>query len=193
MTDYKALCAEVFAYHEGQDKYDFSHLNPYDRENAAFDAWQEIKAELKHALAQPEPEGPSDEELDLVVIAIQALIPPQPDATTHHLSAVDRGREILRQRLARWGRPTPPVVMPVLSKDTQVIEPPETTLLVPYFSRPVPVRERLPGPEDCDAEGRCWWYGEGGDMVGWTLNAEGPSYYRAKYWLPAHALPVPPQ
>jgi hypothetical protein len=42
-------------------------------------------------------------ELDLVVIAIQALIPPQPDATTHHLSAVDRGREILRQRLARWG------------------------------------------------------------------------------------------
>jgi hypothetical protein len=50
-------------YHEGQDKYDFSHLNPYDRENAAFDAWQEIKAELKHALAQPEPEGPSDEEL----------------------------------------------------------------------------------------------------------------------------------
>jgi hypothetical protein len=63
MTDYKALCAEVFAYYEGQDKYDFSHLNPYDRENAAFDAWQEIKAELKHALAQPEPEGPSDEEL----------------------------------------------------------------------------------------------------------------------------------
>jgi hypothetical protein len=63
MTDYKALCAEVFAYHEGQDKYDFSHLNPYDRENAAFDAWQEIKAELKHALAQPEPEGPSKAEL----------------------------------------------------------------------------------------------------------------------------------
>jgi hypothetical protein len=63
MTDYKALCAEVFAYHEGQDKYDFSHLNPYDRENAAFDAWQEIKAELKRALAQPEPEGPSKAEL----------------------------------------------------------------------------------------------------------------------------------
>jgi hypothetical protein len=57
--------------------------------------------------------------------------------------------------------------------------------------QPVAVSERLPGPEDCDAEGRCWWYGEGGDMVGWTLDAEGPSYYRAKYWLPAHALPVP--
>jgi hypothetical protein len=58
---------------------------------------------VKADVAQPEPEGPSDKELDLVVIAIQALIPPQPDATTHHLSAVDRGREILRQRLARWG------------------------------------------------------------------------------------------
>ena len=57
--------------------------------------------------------------------------------------------------------------------------------------QPVPVSERLPGPEDCDAEGRCWWYGEGGDMVGWTLDAEGPSYYRAKYWLPAHALQAP--
>jgi hypothetical protein len=58
--------------------------------------------------------------------------------------------------------------------------------------QPVAVSKRLPGPEDCDAEGRCWWYGEGGDMVGWTLDAEGPSYYRAKYWLPARALPVPP-
>jgi hypothetical protein len=57
--------------------------------------------------------------------------------------------------------------------------------------QPVPVSERLPGANDCNAEGRCWWYGEGGDMVGWTLDAEGLSYYRAKYWLPAHALPVP--
>jgi len=58
--------------------------------------------------------------------------------------------------------------------------------------QPVPVSERLPGPEDCDAEGRCWWYGEGGDMVGWTYqDSEGLSYYRATHWLPAHALPVP--
>jgi hypothetical protein len=24
--------------------------------------------------------------------------------------------------------------------------------------QPVPVSERLPGPEDCDEEGRCWWW-----------------------------------
>jgi hypothetical protein len=184
MTDYKALCARM------ADELDhYRQLLMDDRRET-----HALATEARAALAQPEPEGPSDEELDLVVIAIQALIPPQPDATTHHLSAVDRGREILRQRLARWGRPTPPVVMPALSKDTQVIEPPETTLLVPYFSRPVPVRERLPGPEDCDAEGRCWLCGKvEGDWR--LLNPEKSGVPQLKYcfshWLPAHALPVP--
>ena len=55
--------------------------------------------------AEPVGEGPSDEELDLLVIAIQALLPHQPDATTHDLASVDRGRRILRQSLARWGCP----------------------------------------------------------------------------------------
>jgi hypothetical protein len=89
MTDYKALCAEVFAYYEGQDKYDFSHLNPYDRENAAFDAWQEIKAELKHALAQPEPEGPTVMEIIELANEIEAA----------ELGQVD----LVRAALARWG------------------------------------------------------------------------------------------
>jgi hypothetical protein len=38
---------------------------------------------------------------------------------------------IARAVLARWGRPA---------------------------IQPVPVSERLPGSEDCDAEGRCWWH-----------------------------------
>jgi hypothetical protein len=123
MTDYKALCARM------ADELDhYRQLLMDDRREthalatearaalaqsetekavnwAAYFARQAAaqEKELQDALAQPEPEGPSDKELDLVVIAIQALIPPQPDATTHHLSAVDRGREILRQRLARWG------------------------------------------------------------------------------------------
>jgi hypothetical protein len=93
MTDYKALCARM------ADELDhYRQLLMDDRRET-----HALATEARAALAQPELEGPSDEELDLVVIAIQALIPPQPDATTHHLSAVDRGREILRQRLARWG------------------------------------------------------------------------------------------
>jgi hypothetical protein len=93
MTDYKALCARM------ADELDhYRQLLMDDRRET-----HALATEARAALAQHEPEGPSDKELDLVVIAIQALIPPQPDATTHHLSAVDRGREILRQRLARWG------------------------------------------------------------------------------------------
>ena len=53
MSDiFRDLCAEVLAYNEGQGKYNFSHLSPYDRDNATFDAWQDIKQKLKEALAE---------------------------------------------------------------------------------------------------------------------------------------------
>jgi hypothetical protein len=56
MSDiFRELCAEVLAYNEGQGKYNFSHLNPYDRGNAAFDAWQDIKQRIKEALSTPDP------------------------------------------------------------------------------------------------------------------------------------------
>lgn len=54
--------------------------------------------------------------------------------------------------------------------------------------QPIPVSERLPGPDDCDAEGRCWWI----HSTKWSLlherQARALSY---TYWLPAHALPLP--
>jgi hypothetical protein len=76
-----------------------------------------------------------------------------------------------RAVLARWGRPA--------------IE-------------PVPVSKRLPGPEDCDAEGRCWtgssdFIDETGARpvpypasweLRWILNED-------THWLPHWALPVP--
>jgi hypothetical protein len=99
MTDYKALCAEVFAYHEGQDKYDFSHLNPYDRENAAFDAWQEIKAELKHALAHSESEGPTDDEIYKLALEGDFLV----DVGDGFSCMVQDEVEFARAVLARWG------------------------------------------------------------------------------------------
>jgi hypothetical protein len=48
---------------------------------------------------------PSDDELDLVVIAIQALLPHEPDPKFHDFHAIDRGREILRNCLNRWKEP----------------------------------------------------------------------------------------
>jgi hypothetical protein len=74
-----------------------------------------------------------------------------------------------RAVLARWGRPT---------------------------IKPVPVAERLPGLEDCDAGGRCWWWivDEPGEFPHWIyapLEAQAWAGYSA--WLPHHALPMPQQ
>ena len=54
---------------------------------------------------------------------------------------------------------------------------------------PVPVSERLPGPADCDAEGRCWWWDEDDDM--WRLSEHQPWLLWWTHWLPHWTLPVP--
>ena len=72
-----------------------------------------------------------------------------------------------RAALARWGRPA---------------------------IKPVPVAERLPGPEDCDAEGRCWWWivDQPGELPHWIYcQLEVLSWTNFTAWLPHHALPVP--
>jgi len=81
------------------------------------------------------------------------------------LVEADRGRDMVRQALARWGSPA---------------------------ITPVPISERLPGPEDCDAEGRCWWgnAGGGGFVPSWRLcQRPGKPYFT--HWLPHWVLPVP--
>lgn len=59
---------------------------------------------------------------------------------------------------------------------------------------PVPVSERLPGPEDCDEQGRCWMFGkiEGDWRLVSTINPGVPKLkYCFSHWLPANALPLP--
>ena len=66
---------------------------------------------------------------------------------------------------------------------------------------PVPVSERLPGPEDCGPEGSghvgCCWQWEpdinGHEPLGsWKLqHRDWASDGDATHWLPHHALPVP--
>ena len=165
-TDFRALCAKVLAYNEGQGAYNFSHLNIYDRDNAAFDAWQEIKAELKSALAEPEPERPDAGEVmqladnyfsfcgnshrdQFFATSMEARKDP-----TQSL------QDFARAVLARWGCPAP---------------------------QPVPVSERLPGPEDCDAEGECYWFDPEGSGA-WYQDTYQGNY---THWLPVHALPQP--
>jgi len=115
--------------------------------------------------AQPKPQGPTDEELvkhyDRAVTSAIAI-----RVAVRALTNEDRDAATvagLRAVLARWGRPA--------------IE-------------PVPVSERLPGPEDCDAEGLCWWFSR--DITAWCLcfAADGDSS-EWTHWLPHWALPVP--
>ena len=52
---------------------------------------------------------------------------------------------------------------------------------------PVPVTERLPGQEDRNKNGECWWFNRAG-VAEWQLSSGGPY---GDFWLPAHALPLP--
>ena len=58
--------------------------------------------------------------------------------------------------------------------------------------KPVPVSERLPGPEDCDAEGRCWWVCPP-DFMELRSHTTAISAFvaGATHWLPPNALPTP--
>lgn len=57
---------------------------------------------------------------------------------------------------------------------------------------PVPVSERLPEPEDCDAMGRCWWFCPPDFMeLRSHATAESAFVAGATHWLPANSLPLP--
>jgi hypothetical protein len=54
---------------------------------------------------------------------------------------------------------------------------------------PISVNDRLPGPEDCDNEGRCWW-GES-YYKRWTLYPVWAGRVSYKQWLPYYAIQIP--
>lgn len=55
----------------------------------------------------------------------------------------------------------------------------------------VPVSERLPCAEDCDAEGRCWFHSVGRNWCDWYLLKASCATETETHWLPFHALPLP--
>jgi hypothetical protein len=137
----------------------------------------ELSARARTALNQPEPVAPTDEEI--LKLAAKEL------CYTFNESWFLTGRncpdldtdpcellDFARAVLARYGTPA---------------------------IQPAPVISLLPGPEDCDEEGRCWWgepqIGNSHDAT-WTLctqkDAEEWCTWGTKGgWLPANALPTP--
>lgn len=67
------------------------------------------------------------------------------------------------------------------------------------FSVPVAVSERLPGVEDCDAEGKCWWFNPGQPAMSnphiatssWRLCRMLNGKPMGSRWIPANSLPLP--
>jgi hypothetical protein len=173
MTDFRALCAELLCSLE-----QYPVKPPRDRD---------LIDRARTALAQPQPQGPTDEEL-LELSQWHGVSYSMSDGTVIYpmQEGTDMKDEVLsfaRAVLTRWGRPA--------------IE-------------PVPVTERLPEPEDCapwpdepDANPWCW----AGKEVdgGWEWAQIGMLGVDAKnlgrvlggggwtHWLPHHALPVPQQ
>jgi hypothetical protein len=56
---------------------------------------------------------------------------------------------------------------------------------------PVPVSERLPGPEDCDAEGCIWLWDTDRRWVRQCRDAAASNSWIGSSWLPGYALPLP--
>ena len=211
-TDFRALCVELT---DCLEKADWPH-----RYKVVFQQWMDI---AHAALAEPEAEGPTDEELrDLWSWAAGQDQGPWP--TQYHCFA--------RAVLARWAHPaaapvpdfgevaaalkvidkmqqewvllgndddgtaSPSLSMPISLRRFTVLRDAlfRAATLLQQQTAPVRVSERLPGPEDCDAEGRCWLYGKvKGD---WRLidpnNSGVPQLkYCFSHWLPANALPLP--
>jgi hypothetical protein len=158
------LPAELYPAARATGAVELEKGRPWDGHSAA-----DVALRLKEwaALAQPEPQGPTDEEIDDWHGRCADLT--RVGEADHYWAfdlRHDEVADVVRAALARWGR--------------RAIE-------------PVPVDERLPGPEDCDAEGRCW--------VGINLSVcEHRSWILDSIadndsggWLPYWALPVPQQ
>ena len=121
-----------------------------------------LVSEARAYLAQPEPAaGPTDEELD--ALANQAWIRKE---ILEEYGSIENAFDccaFVRAVLARYGHQPP---------------------------QPIPLSERLPGPEDCDGMGRCWWIEFDQQwFAAWVCDSVPPR--RATHWLPAHALPLP--
>jgi hypothetical protein len=164
MTDpnYKALCAELADALAEQDR-----------------CWMLIN-DARAALAQPEPEGVTDEdwrhELNGRLWGSYKTIGYQGEEFMYDSDFDIAFNAICDAVLQRYSRPA---------------------------IQPVPVSERLPGPEDCDGDGRCWWWHpdhkEDDFDDGWILlnpkwadgRRDSDDSLIYTHWLPANALPTP--
>jgi hypothetical protein len=196
-TDFRALCDELANTLERAQKalrFEGGCSDATDRKRRA------LIDRARAALAEREPEEPTDEEImelmppemhaDLAAAACAMTEQAGTDSTRvkglHRIILNRHAVDLVRAVLARWGRPVPQPTIKRLPDGAQVIEPEGRTLLV-SAPRPIPVTERLPEAGDCKDEGWAWFFNP---RVGWR-QAVFPVSAGYTHWLPAHALPLP--
>jgi hypothetical protein len=179
-TDFRALCARM------ADELDHYRQLLMDDRRATHALATEARAALE---AQPEPQGPTDEELwDLY----------------QDLGSYFSPTEFARTVLARWqhAQPEPPTTRPeCFGFAMSFLGDPEETEVRRYVEaleartaiQPVPVSKRLPGAEDCDGEGRCWFCTPSSSVMdaNWVYRKAKHRRSWNTHWLPHWALPVP--
>ena len=120
-------------------------------------------AALRAALAQPVAEGPKPvvDYSRVTEIATEDQIRSAAQYLVKKRNCDGDLIPAIEYAIARWGRPTP---------------------------QPVPVSERLPGPEDCIfPTGECWWFDPHADGA-WYVDTFQGNY---THWLTPNALPTP--
>ena len=155
-TDFRALCSEVIFVWSRSTNPDDLHENMIPLVDRA-----------RAALAEPEPEGPTDEEWDAIKDRLWEQYETVGYQGERFMYDADfyTALDVARQEITRYARPA--------------IE-------------PVPVSERLPGEGDCTAQGWCWVLYR--NFATWTLEpplGQDGKHTGYTHWLPHHALPLP--
>jgi hypothetical protein len=173
-ADWKALCAELLYALENEGYAHWVHTPDED----------ELCLRARAALAEPEPEREINWPAYFIRQAVvqeqelkDAMAQPEPERPTPQPADGEVAELVIQLRTRQYG----PGALDLAADLLERLSPP----------RPTPVSERLPGPGDCDAEGRCW-YGapdRPGAVACWDLEYEPAT--DDTHWLPAHALPVP--
>ena len=201
-TDYRALCAELV---ETLSKYQERLEETYhpDRPEAEeLDAGFRVLERARAALAQPE--------FNPATQALADLVWPDPTTITPCGMAIN-GR---MYRLTPMDE-QPPIDPPSwceTDSEQRAWHAGWTDRDNAMWPKPIPVSERLPGAEDCDAEGMCWVFAPGRQSepkvtCSWLLTPAENIKAIARvcteegdfglieeicpFWLPAHALPFP--
>ena len=169
-TDYRAMCAELV-----------DDLEMSDWPSKLKETFRADITRARALLDQPVAEGLTDEELLRVAATaiapykISGITPGEYEPETE-CCVEAYGSELIayaRAVLDKWGAPTP---------------------------QPVAASERLPGPDDCDEQGRCWLWERDCGYNGrkwalvdraWALRQSDEDLSVYTHWLHANALPTP--